>query len=261
MDHPPESFGYITGIEDLECLPNDCLDIYTDGSKIEGKVGAAATFFRNGGETHRMGMGLARYCTVYQAEMLGILGAITRVQQRKMEGPINILSVSRASLETIGNPNSDNPMAHEIKKLVKERERNGLTTEFFWIEAHVGIPGNERADELARDAALKRSIPGESIEEWQRRYEGAKTGATTRLFFADVGVARKMLASTSMTNAKAQLLTGHSGVRQYLHRFGLAASPYCVCDDESVESIPHVLLTCPRFGRERLDCEQAMVER
>ncbi|KAI8437790.1 hypothetical protein MSG28_012021 [Choristoneura fumiferana] len=71
-------------------------------------------------------------------------------------------------------------------------------------------------------------------------------------------LAQEPYVGTKMTNVKAQLLTGHGGVRQYLHRFGLAASPYCVCDDESLETVPHVLLTCARYGRERLDCEQAM---
>lgn len=39
--------------------------------------------------------------------------------------------------------------------MIAELRQRDLEIQFYWIKGHVGIPGNERADELAKDAALK----------------------------------------------------------------------------------------------------------
>lgn len=54
------------------------------------------------------------------------------------------------------------------------------------------------------------------------------------------------------------MLTGHGGFRHYLHRFNLADTSYCVCDDQTVETVVHILTECPRFGYDRLYCEHTM---
>ncbi|KAJ7182754.1 hypothetical protein C8R43DRAFT_818761, partial [Mycena crocata] len=48
-----------------------------------------------------------------------------------------------------------------------------------------------------------------------------------------------------------QLRTSHVGLNAFLYRFHLAPSPDCpLC--LVPETVPHFLLSCPRFRRERL---------
>ncbi|GBP98434.1 hypothetical protein EVAR_9228_1 [Eumeta japonica] len=55
--------------------------IYTDGSKTEGKVGAALTEWRDEMESGNSTFRLESFCTVFQAEMFALHRAIKRVKE------------------------------------------------------------------------------------------------------------------------------------------------------------------------------------
>ncbi|GBP96905.1 Putative 115 kDa protein in type-1 retrotransposable element R1DM [Eumeta japonica] len=93
---------------------------FTDGSRIEGKVGAALTEWRDGGRR-----GTRRYDSIPSA----------RSFRRRW---------SRCKGRYGGEEWRD------ISEIVAE----GRAVRLFWVRAHAGIAGNERADELARRAAL-----------------------------------------------------------------------------------------------------------
>ena len=49
----------------------------------------------------------------------------------------------------------------------------------------------------------------------------------------------------------ARLRTGHCSLNQYLHRFNHSDTPYCDCDNKTIETVQHYLLQCPRYDRQR----------
>lgn len=143
------------------------------------------------------------------------------------------------------------------------------------MKAHSQIQGNERADELAKAAALqaktkidydkipvsyvKRTIREDTTAKWQQIVDEASTGRITKNYFKDVKVAYKIMQKIGkMDNLLAQLLTGHGGFKAYLHKYGLSSTPYCVCDDCSEETIEHVLTECPIYSRRRWEAEVEM---
>ena len=48
----------------------------------------------------------------------------------------------------------------------------------------------------------------------------------------------------------SRLRMGHTGLNNYLHRFGLVDDANCSCGN-GVETVKHYLLTCPNYERER----------
>ncbi|KAJ2946800.1 hypothetical protein O0L34_g12863 [Tuta absoluta] len=274
--HPArETDVSFTHLEDMEphTIANNRIEgpsIYTDGSKIDGKVGAALTLWQNGAEVKMKKYKLEPFCTVYQAEMYALHQAIDMASE--IEGnTVNILSDSRSALETLQNRISFHPIAFNIKKKISELKNEGKNLRLFWIRAHVGTVGNERADELAKQAAhkktradysncppsfIKRSIRQNSLHEWNERYIKGETAAVTKLFLPNAILAYKIIRKINLTPLLVQVLTGHGGFAQYLHKFKIKDSPACTCDPAKEESVIHLIVECPQFGTERHDLEQ-----
>ncbi|GBP26460.1 hypothetical protein EVAR_85962_1 [Eumeta japonica] len=106
--------------------------------------------------------------------------------------------------------------SRESRTSTRNANAEGKEIRFYWLRAHVGTKGNERADELAK------SLP-------------------------------KRLMPTMITR-KFPIL-GHTGIAEYLHRFKLLQSPSCECDADKIESVWHIILECPRYEVARYDLE------
>ncbi|XP_048485555.1 uncharacterized protein LOC125490423 [Plutella xylostella] len=128
--------------------------IFTDGSKIEGKVGAALSWWEDGKEKLSETFGLHPSCTVFQSELYALHRA-TRLVSSSTDNKVNILSDSRSSLDLLRNPKLSHPLARSIKENIARVVCEGREIKMFWLRAHIGTAGNERADELAKTAALQ----------------------------------------------------------------------------------------------------------
>nr|XP_026496433.1 uncharacterized protein LOC113400950 [Vanessa tameamea] len=185
--------------------------IFTDGSKIEGKVGAALTWWDQGRESRYSTFRLEPHNTVFQSEMYALFRAIKMVKKSKQRST-NILSYSRSSLDLLRCPLVTHPLALEMKECLREIQEEGRTVRFIWLRAHVGTPGNERADELVKKAALtkntapdydkvpisyvRRQIREETVKRWQLRYDSSPTGSVTKLFLPDIKKAKKLVRTS-----------------------------------------------------------------
>ncbi|CAK1590822.1 unnamed protein product [Parnassius mnemosyne] len=52
-----------------------------------------------------------------------------------------------------------------------------------------------------------------------------------------------------------QMMTGHGGFSEYLHRFKCKESPSCACDPMMEESVLHIITECPIYSKERNNVE------
>ncbi|XP_026331733.1 uncharacterized protein LOC113239080 [Hyposmocoma kahamanoa] len=275
--HPAEHIGLefvsLVDQEQLDSNSNFDLRIYTDGSKIEGRVGAALSMWNGATETKALKLTLSSYCTVYQAELLAICKATLEILKHKAT-TCGVYSDSMAALQTVTNTCSLHPLAVEARKNLKTATLQNKHVSLFWIKAHAGLEGNERADQLAKEAALnskrkphyelcpisfvKRSIRMRSLDEWTRRYKNSETAAVTKIFFPDVVTAYGIVRKMEHTNVTTQVMTGHGGFSEYLNRFRCKGSPSCICEPDASETVPHVLLECPMYANERYNMEQLL---
>ncbi|XP_059059520.1 uncharacterized protein LOC131852803 [Achroia grisella] len=273
--HPAEQgrleFRDLVDEEQYKTAQQDCeIRIFTDGSKIEGRVGAALSVWNRATETKALKLALSAHCTVYQAELLALSRAVGIASEHPAT-TIGILSDSRAALQTVANPKASHPLAEEFRRRHTQCKQNGKTINIYWIKAHAGWEGNERADHLAKEAALKskrrsdydwcpvsfakRLIRDRTIAEWDRRYQSGETASVTKLFFPSAADAYRVVGKITADKYITQLFTGHGGFRAYLHRFRCRENPSCPCDQHTPETLLHIISQCPRFGRKRMDLE------
>ncbi|GBP91350.1 Putative 115 kDa protein in type-1 retrotransposable element R1DM [Eumeta japonica] len=222
LEARPEYFGDLPnsvhvpeiGYESVEDIDSQTMDrfagvgpqIYTDGTRMEGKVGV--TEWRDREETWYSTLRLDPFCTVFQADMGMLQRAIRRAKKGK-DGLVNIFSNSRSSLEVLTDPGTYHPLVHKARCDISAIVAKGKAVRLFWVRVHVEIAGNERADELARQAALtkktathydrfplshaKKVIRAASLEEWLQQYNEGSTGKITECLFPRVEQAYRIL--------------------------------------------------------------------
>lgn len=273
--HPAEyispEFCCLVNQDEVEQYKELDVHIFTDGSKIEGKVGAALSLWSGDSEKKAFKLALPNYCTVYQAELLAIYKATTVILGHNAS-TFGIYSDSMAALQTIQNLKCFHPLAVRIRENLKTMSLQNKVVKLFWIKAHAGLVGNERADELAKEAAIKskkkpeydlcpisfvkRCVRMETLDEWNRRYVTGETGSITKLFFPNAVTAHRIVKKMEASSITTQIMTGHGGFSEYLHRFKCKENPSCICDNITHETIPHILFECPTFALERFNIEQ-----
>ncbi|XP_068633526.1 uncharacterized protein [Battus philenor] len=238
LPHPSEQIG-----EEFSCLEAGekaaqlaaaAADqvIYIDGSRIEDKVGTAFYVMQGAAQKYSKKLKLGGFCTVYQAELLALAEGTGYAASGSAQ-KCAILSDSRSALQTVARPDTLHPQALRVKENVKKAREKGKDVSIFWVKAHAGAEGNERADQLAKDAALKskckpvyeecpisfvkRQLRLETLDEWNRRYVEGETASVTRIFFPNATQSYRVLRKVGVDAVLAQLFTGHGGFSEYFH--------------------------------------------
>ena len=131
-------------------------EVYTDGSKMNERVGAAAVINRHflDGETtcRQLSKRLPDNSTIFAAEATAITLARNYYQ---CMGPVHhdvvVYSDSMSCLQVIEGEDTENPFICYIMNLLWLLSDKGTHVRFCWIPSHCGTEGNERVDQLAKE--------------------------------------------------------------------------------------------------------------
>lgn len=249
--------GYVTRslFLDHASQHDGCTPIFTDGSKSDAGVGFGAVF---PGFTRCDS--LPPYASIFTAELSAILLALRSLYPLQV-GRYVIYCDSTAALSAVENIYSSHPLVTQIFIWILLCRRRGHVIYFCWVPAHVSVEGNERADEVAKAAALRPahacplpfkdlfpSIRSAILDVWQVRWEGVL--ATTKMGEITARAVRPW-SNTCVRGrrdeaALARLRTGHTRLTHgYLMSRGI--QPYC--DDCLVPlTVKHLLVECPSLG-------------
>ena len=139
--------------------------VYTDGSDINGGVGAAALLIRDGQRhgTLRTHLGHSSQHTIYEAELAGILLAahLLRRERHWQEAEIGLDSQAAIDALNLTRPAPSHYLADEIHKQLKAVRHEHPTAKLTirWIPGHMGIEGNKLVDVEAKKAADRDASP------------------------------------------------------------------------------------------------------
>ena len=250
--------------------------IYTDGSGIESKVGAAA-YNSTTNEVSHQHLGSEAQFNVYTAELTALHLAVKQLGNHRDCLTGRIYTDSQAAAKAIDRPRrqSGQTIIKDILESIDELTLKymHMYVEIIWIPGHAEIEGNECADTEAKRAAtdltLSRPHNYKPLRSARARYikeaakkrwhtvwsENTRTAAALRCImkgkYAKAGPALyNEMANRSDAARIAQLRTGHCGLNRYLHRFGIKNSPYCQCG-YGKETVEHYLLECRNFREQR----------
>lgn len=227
------------------------VSIFTDGSKIDNTVGCAFVVYEDNRMIDSKLLRLSNNATVYQAEAVAILSALEYISDSRLTGPVSINTDSRSVLMALKGYSNTNPLIRKIRDKV-----DSIDTEinFNWIKAHVGLEGNEKADELAKMATrrndvdiyiklsrkhLKQEIRKKVLSEWQSCWNNSDVGRFTYTMIKNVSSDR--LYSNFAVN---QFWTGHGVFPMYQRRF-FGRSNRCICGD--IGTVDHLAFDCKNF--------------
>ena len=253
---------YLNIIGNCESDNEHTLEIYTDGSKINNKVGCAFVVLKQSTELYHKRIKLSSNCSVFQAELLAIKESLNWIVSQQTSAMI--LTDSRTALAVIKDKYSLNQLSVDIRLLLRQINTHIC---FKWIKGHSGILGNEIVDQLAKSSAeshitisyrevplsyFKRTYLEKLIDLWQTEWDLSKNGRFTYKHFIS-NIKQRMHCKHSFTDFySTQFLTNHGKFKQYLKRFNLIDhDTKCFCGDEQTSD--HLLFDCQRFTKERFD--------
>ncbi|QRW09851.1 Reverse transcriptase from transposon X-element protein [Ceratobasidium sp. AG-Ba] len=261
--------------------------IYSDGSGIDGGIGAAAVLCREGQPDRilRLHLGTDKRHVVYDAELVGAILALHLLESERDIESAWIGIDNQAVLHALRSPvvRSAPHLVLAIGDLAKRltRAHPGLRITTTWVPAHEGVPGNEKADVAAKEAA--RGVSSESSklptylrnaisdspaaakqafkegqkEIWKQMWDGALSTNNARLRTIDHATPSNDFHKLAQTIPRRhaslliQLRTGHVPLMDYLHRFDKSESATCPTCRQRPETVDHYLMRCPSYERAR----------
>ena len=253
--------------------------IFTDGSGMEGEIGASAVLYRNGRikSSVRYKLGQQKHHTVYEGEAAGLLLGMKLMEREwGIRSAIFYVDNRAAILATqLTKPASGHHIFDTLHNYIGKilNENIDLQISIKWIPGHKGVAGNEKADELAKKAITEGSSTHDRIpkqlqnplpqsksahlqafneklkviahKQWEKspRFDRMKATDPTAPSSKYIKLTEKL--PRKLTSILTQLRTGHAALAKHLHRIKKADSPLCPACLQRPETVQHLILHCP----------------
>ncbi|KFM64802.1 putative RNA-directed DNA polymerase from transposon X-element, partial [Stegodyphus mimosarum] len=229
-----------TNLQNLHCNldkppPITKYTAFTDGSKIEQNFGAAVTIRLNSSTHLEWQACLREFNSVYQAELRAILQSV-QIMNNLPTKTTHIVSDSQSSIYAIKNPCTTSSIARWTQNTANSNTHKSYI--LLGTRGHNNRTGNERADELAKEAALQQASTSITLpwprsnlkttlsrlvkEEWQKQWDYGSQGRRACSLLPHV--------DTDLTISQyymSQYITGHGPYPQYFSERNLGGT--CIC--------------------------------
>jgi ribonuclease HI len=227
--------------------------IYTDGSASGGlTLGGSAAILTTGPPEDPIAVMSklvkgAEYTSSYGEERTAMEAAADMIVEQNLQGPILICTDSQSLCKALAERNKQ---TDTIRKRFSECEQD-ITIQ--WIPGHSNIPGNELADQAAKEAtmldeehrptsfgsacaAIKQQIKEENLS-------GHERTAKAYAYFSKLR--EKQIKTRKEQVTLARIRSGHHKAFQEIHhRLDATVDPMCPKCEEDEHTLEHWMLHC-----------------
>lgn len=243
-------------LENIGKVSANKTQFYTDGSLTEqGKVGAGI-YCPN--SKAKWTLRLNDNATILQAELAAINHAMVLSLKRKSNIVIHTDSLTSLHCLLGDKDRSDKLQVDQILHILAVLAQRNQEVTFNWVPSHMGIKGNEMADQLAKEATQKPNIDlslpqtiGNSLKHMRHTIQDE---LDERLESATDSKSNFYIELTGKHEIHYNLLTKKQQVWAAKFRLGALPlntifKPKTHCKDCSVpETYEHFFLHCPNFN-------------
>ena len=232
--------------------------IYTDGSKSSLTCGFAVLFPDN-----HLQYRLPSVSSVLTSELYAIYFALKYLLHLPSSS-FTIFTDSRSSLSLISSFSSPHPLVRKIQDWLFRLSARRKKVHFCWIPSHVGIPGNDKVDSLARTALSQdcpqlSSVPASDYSpafrsflyhRWQTFWSSLTNNKLRSAKPSIYPWTQPSHSNRRWETALARLRIGHTHLT---HSYLMSRTPQPSCPSWNVtSSLYHFLLLCPTYTQARL---------
>ena len=258
-----------SALETIDTYPSTWIHSYTDGSAFKGTINAGygATINLPNGNKKEVFNSSGSFCSNYIAEQQAITATANHINilfDTHEQAATNVV-IFTDSLSTLQTLETGTDVTKDITNLVwaihSLMSRHHIEVTLQWIPAHTGIPGNERADELAKRGAnlpqldipvsystCCQMIKSNIKEDWLNKWA---TGTTGRPVFRHMAKPQIKDPINELSRKDQslifQLRTKHVPLNQHLNRIGVVQSAACPLCGYHTESVEHHLFYCRKL--------------
>ena len=256
-------------LETIDSYSDQWIHVYTDGSAFRGtsKAGYGVLIHYPDGSSGEFSGPCGEHASNYVAEVVAIETALDYIKtffdtfpHRKRS--IAIFTDSMSALQGLEN---DPTVKEEFRTILQTShqiiETYGVEIIMQWIPGHSNIPGNDKADTLAKKGSGQEQPPTQTTfetakqiirsnykEEWLNEWA---MGTTGRVLFQHMTTPNVNDSIDNLCRKDQatifRLRTQHIPLHSHLNRIGAIAEKTCPLCGHPEETVEHHLFQCPNL--------------
>ena len=260
---------YNLGVKTTLSYPDDFNHVYTDGSAFKGttNAGCGVRIEYSDKTCDELYKPCGVLCANYEAEALALHHALQKLKETFKNDPNKqancvIFSDSLSVLSVLDEQNYTTKAIRDLSIQINSfLEEFNISLYLQWIPSHCGIPGNERADTLAKkgttqnqpekpisQSTAKQIIKSNSRIEWHNLWAQGDKG---RVMFQYVPKPNRK-DPINFLKRKDQVVifrlrTNHIQLNAHLSRITKDHNPTCTLCGYKEETVHHFLFECPHL--------------